>query len=81
MTHGYFTEQEARRLVGQRIRSLIPFAGVPPGTEGQVKGADPSGGDPQLGWTVAIQWDLPRHSKPLVDWFSKDEYLRFLEMI
>jgi hypothetical protein len=32
-------------------------------------------------YDVGIQWELPNELKPLVDWFSQDEYYRFLEEI
>lgn len=57
------------------IKTLIEFSGVPRGTLGEVTRADKSG----EGYTLAIQWELPeRHGKPLVDWFTKGEYERFL---
>ena len=89
----YFSEDEARAKVGQRIRTLTEWSGVPVGTEGRVTRADPAG----KGWDVAIQWDLRADplqvatgqldgedltiitgGKPLVDWFTRDEYERYL---
>ena len=88
-----FTEDEARAKVGQRIRTLTEWSGVPVGTKGVVTRADRAG----KGWDVAIQWDLPTAplqvmrgqvegepftaitgGKPLVDWFTRDEYERYL---
>lgn len=71
-----FDYPTASGKVGRRVRTLRDFSGVPAGTTGQVIQADPSDG----GYALAIRWDLPaRTGKPLVDWFSKDEYERFLQ--
>jgi hypothetical protein len=71
-----FEESAALAKVGQRIKTLIEFFGVPRGTFGEITRADKSG----EGYTLAIQWELPeRVGKPLVDWFTKGEYERYLE--
>ena len=100
----YFTAAEARAKVGRKIRSLVPFSGVPQETTGRVVRADPAGqtkpafGQAREIFDVGVQWDLPREplqighglsagepfvaisgGKPLIDWFSKDEYERYLE--
>ncbi|MCZ7625095.1 MAG: hypothetical protein M5R38_04025 [Candidatus Methylomirabilis sp.] len=73
-----FDERAAFAKVGRRIKSLVEFSGVPKGTHGEVTRADQSG----KGYTVAIQWELPeRIGKPLVDWFTRDEYERYLEEV
>lgn len=73
-----FDRESAAGKVGQRVRTLVEFSGVPRGTIGQVIQADPGHG----GYTLAIQWELPeRRAKPLVDWFTKNEYARFLEEV
>ncbi len=70
-----FDQPTAQGKIGRRIRTLAEFSGVPRGTIGQVIQADPSG----PGYTLAIQWELPEHrARPLVDWFSRSEYERFL---
>ncbi len=69
-----FDQATALRKVGQRIRTQMAFSGVPQGTFGQVIQADAKDG----GYTLAIQWELPERAKPLVDWFSRAEYERFL---
>jgi hypothetical protein len=78
MNHEYFTRVEAEVRVGRRIRTLVAFSGVPRGTTGTVIGADPAGDD---GWSLAIRWDIPGRTRMLVDWFSRDEYERYLEEI
>jgi hypothetical protein len=83
----YFTRAEAEAKVGKRVKTLVDFSGVPKGTTGQVIRADPAGkekppfGEAREVFDVAIQWDVPREypsAKPLVDWFSRDEYEQFL---
>lgn len=88
-----FTEQEARALVGKRVRTSIAFSGVPAGTAARVIQADRS----RDGYTVALEWELPtdpargyiggiagepvvviQGGKPLVDWFTKDEFDRWI---
>lgn len=100
----YFTQEEAETKVGQRIKTLVAWSGVPEGTRGDVIQADRAGqSKPPFEeavevYNVAVQWDLPREplqvgtgqvegepflaisgGKPLVDWFSKDEYDEYLE--
>jgi hypothetical protein len=71
-----FDGSTALANVGRRIKTLVGFSGVPRGTLGEVIRADKSG----EGYTLAIQWELrERHGKPLVDWFTKSEYERYLE--
>jgi hypothetical protein len=55
-----------------KIRTKVEFSGVPKGTTGtsEVDGKE-----------FKITWDLPNRAKPLVDWFSKDEFEQFLEII
>lgn len=73
-----FKKSTALSKVGQRVTSLIEFSGVPTGTIGQVIRADKSG----EGYTLAIQWELPgRPGKPLVDWFTKNEYDQYLREV
>ena len=68
-----FTPAELRAKVGQRVRTTIAFSGVPKGTTGVVLEPDDN--------TLPIQWDLPGRTRPLVDWFSKWEYQKYLEEI
>ena len=62
----------AKSKVGKRIRTKVEFSGVPAGTSGQVTRADRG--------TVAIEWALEaRIRRPLVGWFTRQEYEQFLE--
>lgn len=72
----YFGPEEAAGKIGKRIETLVDFSGVAKGTIGVVVRYDEAGS----GFDVGIQWDLPERQgrKPLVDWFSKDEYEEFL---
>jgi hypothetical protein len=92
MTDKYFTKTEADVLNGTRIRTMVEFSGVPQGTTGTVMGAAETGRDTAAvfmqpgkagseGYTVAIQWDLPGRDKPLVDWFSKADFERYLQTL
>jgi hypothetical protein len=57
------------------VETLVPFSGAPQGTAGVVVRYD----EADSGFDVGIQWELPRRrTRPLVDWFSKDEYEEFL---
>jgi len=76
MRHGQqFDQATALAKVGRKIRTRVEFSGVLTGTTGHDLRADPS----PAGYTVGIQWDLPGRTKPLVDWFTKDEYDQYLE--
>lgn len=77
MTNRYFDQETALGKVGTRIKTLVAFSGIAAGTFGQVIQADPTEG----GYTLAIQWELPGRAKPLVDWFSREEYERFLREV
>lgn len=83
MDRQLFTEEEAKALVGRTVRTTIAFSGVPAGTEATVIQADRS----RDGFTVALQWHLPADpargfsGKPLVDWFDKSEYDRWIEEV
>lgn len=70
-----FKEEQARIKIGKRIRTSVEFSGVPRGTAGTVTRYDCTG-RPNA-YTVGVSWDLER-STPLVDWFRKGEYDRFL---
>jgi hypothetical protein len=43
MTRYYFGKEAAIALLGQRVRSLVEFRGVPKGTTGRVVRANPAG--------------------------------------
>lgn len=69
-----FTETEASALLGKSVKALVDLSEVPEGTEGTIVKTERGGG----GYIVGIAW-TQQHSEPLVDWFTKDEYQRFLE--
>lgn len=75
-----FSRQEADSKIGKTIVSLREFSGVPEETKGEVIGVDKIGKLPEE-WDVKIQWDLPRRLNPLVDWFTKGEYERYLKEV
>lgn len=75
--------------IGQRVRSLRPFSGIPIGTEGVI--------DEDYGTGVMVAWDLPTRPLPqgyrahagestirtgiLRDGFDKTSELQFLEIV
>ncbi len=70
-----FTEREAREKIGQHVRSLVEFAGVPWGTLGEVVDIyEFANGQ----FDVVIEWDSP-FRKNLRDRFAKGPYERYLE--
>src|SRR6266516_3155712 len=73
----HFRLQEAVAQLGRRIRTEVEFSGVPAGTAGIVVRADPAG--TQGAYTLGIQWQFDGRQQPLVDWFTKSEYDRFLK--
>ena len=77
MEKKHFTEAEAKKMIGIKVRTLWEFSGVPAGTTGTVKGYY---GYPNRS-CLDISWDLPGRSRPFVDGFSKEEYYQFLEQI
>lgn len=91
----YFTKEEAEALVGKHIRTLVAWSGVPINTTGRVVSADENGGwTVAIQWDLPINphsigsmesTDEPllaiSGGKPLVDWFSKSEYQKYLEEI
>ena len=70
-----FTHAEAQVLQGAKISTTVAFSGVPKGTSGTVMRADQG----RNGYTVAVQWELPGRAQPLIDWFSKAEFERYLQ--
>lgn len=86
-----FKKEEAQAKVGKKIRTRIEFSGVPLGATGTVVRADAMGpsriqNKTEEVWDVVIEWDVPdrpfeAHQRPLQDWFSRDEYERYLEEI
>ena len=57
-----------------KIKTLVPFSGVPEGTTGIAER------DPEYHNNWKITWDLER-SRPLSDWFDQSEFDEYLEEI
>ncbi len=72
-----FTQREAAALVGKMFESLVEFSGVPKGTRGKAIKADRLGD----GFDVVIEWNLGPRTKPLCDWFTRDELQRFMQEV
>ena len=93
MKPAFFTESEARALVGECLEALSDFPSVPAGTWGKVIRARRVGSDD---WVVCVEWSLPRkrslyfativnfsfnfqrQSNAVTDEFSKDEFERLV---
>jgi hypothetical protein len=81
MTRYYFGKEAAEALIGQRVRSLVEFRGVPRGTTGKVVRADPTPTGDGDRYEVGVEWDLPSFGRPRIDTFSRDEYYTNLEEV
>jgi hypothetical protein len=72
-----FTRAEARAKVGKRVRTRVPFAGVPEGAVGTVIRVDRV----IDGYDVEVTWGRSGRRTPWVDWLTKEEYeARLIEM-
>lgn len=71
-----FTEKEAKEKLHYQVRSLVEFAGVPPGTTGRVVNIFNLEGDL---FDIVVRWDLPHRDKPLLDRFAKSTYEELLD--
>lgn len=66
---------------GMRIKTIVEFSGVAKGTEGEAEWDK----DTNMHWKVT--WDLKTHAdgtprfRPLVDWFDKEEFEKYLVKI
>ncbi len=63
--------------IGQKVRLISEFAGLPSGTTGQVVGFESSGN------LVRIMWQVPGREgkKPLFHLFTVEEYQKLLQEI
>ena len=78
-----FTKQEAEALVGKEVITRVEFSGVVKQTRGVVLKPSPNDytSDGKYVRSVPVQWIQPeRRGKPLVDWFTKYEFEKFLEL-
>ena len=73
-----FAEEEARAKLGQRVKTLVEFPGLPKGATGTVADIFHVGDDL---FEVIVKWDIPPPNKTCGDWFTKREYTFFLEEI
>jgi hypothetical protein len=96
MNREYFTAEEAQAKVGQRIQALREFSRIPLGTTGIVIETDqafPTAHSLVIQWDVSNE-RREEHlniggepvlfvagGKPLVDWFSRDEYETYLREV
>ena len=93
---GRFMQDEAKSKLDKTIRSLVEFAGVPKGTTGRVVAIDylRDGWDVVIEWNLpkparsAMMSEIAgapvlivNTGKPLRDWFTREEYEKYLEEI
>ena len=93
MSKRTWTEAEARALVGKRIKTLTAWSGVEEGTTGRVVRADRVGAGWDVGIQWDLPTDpltvtrgqiagegvtVISGGKPLVDWFTRDEYEKWI---
>jgi hypothetical protein len=85
----YFTREEAAEKHGVIVQTTISILDVPRGTRGTVVR---SAKTPDDGYSVAIEWqrapdqphehapdaDTPQPADPIIDWFTKSEYERYV---
>lgn len=70
-----FTEDEAKKLVGQSFETRAPFSGVPMRTRGLVIQAFNSDDH----WNVMIEWKLP--GTRFQAWYSKFELQAYMQWV
>jgi hypothetical protein len=85
----HFTRGEAAEKLGVIVQTTVPIFEVPRGTQGIVVHCAKTDDD---GYSVAIVWqrapdrphehapdaDTTESADPLIDWFAKSEYERYL---
>ena len=81
----FFSKAEAEAKVGQWIQARKEYLDIPEDTVGRVVNTGPSWIATSIGkkgeiYGVAVEWDMPK-PKPLEDWFTKDQYERFLDEV
>lgn len=85
--HRYFTEPDARLLIGRHVQARVAisrlaqgkmgFLVIMPGSQGVVRRIAP--GPRPADYLVGVEWDDPRPSIPrgepyAIDWYTEDEY-------
>jgi hypothetical protein len=74
MAHTAFTRATARAKVGKRVRSRVPFAGVPQGAVGTIIRADRV----IDGYELEVAWVWPGRRTPWIDWVTKAAYEAYI---
>jgi len=71
-----FTKPEAESKLGLRVRTLSEITGVPAGTLGRVvalsEEIEPDG------YELIVEWELAGRGWPVSDYFTRDEFERWL---
>ena len=63
-----------------KIRTKVEFAGVPAGTQG-LADLEPDGRLYKVTWDLTSPERHISREKPLVDWFTQQEFNRYLEVV
>ena len=75
----YFTELEARAMIGRRVRTRVAWSGIPVGTTGRI--VDTAVIASGNGWRIAIGWDLKSSERQMIGWFTRNDYELELEEV
>lgn len=70
-----FTEEEAERLFGRRVRLTVEFSDVRMGMTGKVIGTDEVEPD---GFEILVRWEGISPQIHSTDWFTREEFDQFL---
>jgi hypothetical protein len=77
MGNYHFDHSEAEARIGWKVQALAEFRGVPRDTTGTVVRIEASADE----YTLGVEWDLPDREQPLVHWFSRNEFERYLKEV
>ncbi|MEJ7575922.1 MAG: hypothetical protein WKF74_02835 [Pyrinomonadaceae bacterium] len=89
----YFTDEEAEGKVGERIETLREFSRIPQGTDVKIDQASPNDYSLIVRWDLPNPLREERldigsepvpfvsGGKPFIDWFTRDEYDRYLREV
>ena len=70
-----FTGEEARAKLGSRVRSIVAIDGIALGTSGRVMQVDEIESNR---FDLIVEWDTRLEGKRQHDWFTKEQFERYL---
>lgn len=84
ITDNLFTEERAMELQGERVRTNREFSGIPEGTVGTVTDYDTDDSRVRAGKeevaTIGVEWTT-ENGNTITDWFDKQEFDDYLEVV